>query len=87
MCCSHKRIDNITDDENSEEDFLGSNAINELGENSESWKVPLKLQNVQTTFKLDTGADVTVIPENVYQKQASSYRKQTPNWPALDNTG
>ena len=50
-------------------------AVNELGEDSESWKVQLKLENVQTTFKLDFGADVTVIPENVYQKTGKQLQK------------
>ena len=36
------------------------------GNSKESWKVKLKLNDRAVKFKVDTGADVTVIPPNVY---------------------
>ncbi|KXJ13677.1 hypothetical protein AC249_AIPGENE14280 [Exaiptasia diaphana] len=37
MCRSHKKVDNISDDEESEDEFLGSIAIDELNEDND-WK-------------------------------------------------
>ena len=35
-------------------------------DNNEQWTIPLKLNGKQTNFCIDTGAEVTVIPEEVY---------------------
>lgn len=38
------------------------------GNPKESWKAQLKLNDHAVKFKVDTGADVTVIPPNVYHQ-------------------
>ncbi|KXJ23585.1 Retrovirus-related Pol polyprotein from transposon 17.6 [Exaiptasia diaphana] len=78
MCRSHKKVDNISDDEECEDEFLGSIAIDELNEDND-WKVQLKLENVLTTFKLDTEADVTVVPKSVYEKTGKLLKKTETN--------
>jgi len=35
---------------------------------SQSWTVVLGLNNSQTEFKIDTGADITVVPEQIYHE-------------------
>ena len=35
-------------------------------DNSEQWTIPLRLNDQQTNLCIDTGAEVTVIPEKVY---------------------
>ena len=37
-----------------------------MTDNSEQWTIPLRLNGQQTNFCIDTGAEVTVIPEEVY---------------------
>lgn len=37
--------------------------------NTDPWTVTVQLQQVPLSFKVDTGADVTVIPETVYLQQ------------------
>ncbi|XP_029706269.1 uncharacterized protein [Takifugu rubripes] len=46
--------------------FLGSVSA---GGQSKTWQKTLILNGQQTTFKLDTGADVTAIPAKVYSKK------------------
>ena len=50
-----------------EEDYAFLGAIG-TERNEDIWSVDLTLNNSPVRFKIDTGADVTVIPENVYQK-------------------
>ena len=49
-----------------EEAFLGT--VSEGGTNR-PWMIELKLNKHPILFKIDTGADVTVIPQNVYCKE------------------
>ena len=49
-----------------EEAFLGT--VSEGGTNR-PWMIELKLNNHPILFKIDTGANVTVIPQNVYCKE------------------
>ena len=46
--------------EKSGEAFLGA-----IHESSSPWNVTLSLNNTSVTFCIDTGAEVTVIPESV----------------------
>ena len=49
----------------SDESYLGC----VIGEVSDPWKVPIQLEGIpELDFKLDTGADVTVIPEKMIPK-------------------
>ena len=45
---------------------------------NDSWLVTLQLNGQPVTFKLDTGADVTVIPMGVHRRQ----REKTKLYPA-----
>ncbi|UYV63647.1 hypothetical protein LAZ67_2005162 [Cordylochernes scorpioides] len=57
--CRSEAINEI----NSEIAFLGS-----VEDNSKKWIVPIKVNNRQINFKIDTGADVNVLPlQNYYQ--------------------
>ena len=48
--------------------FLGQLTEVDLvdGNSKESWKAEVKLNELAVKFKVDTGADVTVIPPNIY---------------------
>ena len=50
-----------------EEDYAFLGAIG-TERNEDIWSVDLTLNNSPVRFKIDTGADVTVIPESVYKK-------------------
>ena len=50
-----------------EEDYAFFGAIGTV-RNEDIWSVDLTLNNSLVHFKIDTGADVTVIPESVYKK-------------------
>ena len=53
------------------EEFLGAIETESPSPNS-SWTVPLILNEISLNFKIDTGADVTVIPESVYKQLKST---------------
>ena len=61
-------MDNISGEKELEEEILGSIAIEKIEKSCDSWKTKLILEGIPTIFKLDTGADVTVIPESLYKK-------------------
>ena len=54
------------------DEFLG--AI-EIEPSNRSWTVPPLLNDVSVDFKIDTGADVTVIPETVFKQLKSTVLK------------
>ncbi|TWW58965.1 hypothetical protein D4764_06G0004950 [Takifugu flavidus] len=59
-------VHEIQEEEEVETVFLGSVSA---GGQSKTWQKTLILNGQQTTFKLDTGADVTAIPAKVYSKK------------------
>ena len=61
VCKSSKTVGEVEEDENL---FLG-----EIGTetNNTFWSVDLMLNNAQVRFKIDTGDDVTVIPDKIYE--------------------
>ena len=65
-CCKTKaNIREIAED-SEEETFLGTvNSANAIGA-SAPWLVEVKVNGEDVKFKVDTGADVTVIPERIY---------------------
>ena len=65
QCKSKKAIDLITSDipEESENVFLGT--IHSTNSHTTKWLVELYLNKVPVTFKIDTGAEVTAIPEAI----------------------
>ena len=60
-CLSNSKVAGIHDER--EEAFLG--AIND--DSSDSWNIMLSLNNKLVDFCIDTGAEVTVVPETVYE--------------------
>ena len=63
-----KPISEIAED-SEEETFLGTvNSANAIGA-SALWLVKVKVNGEDVEFKVDTGADVTVIPERIYSER------------------
>ena len=54
------------------DEFLG--AI-ETESSNRLWTIPLLLNDVSVDFKIDTGADITVIPETVFKQLKSTVLK------------
>lgn len=51
-------------EEDTEEDiFLGT-----VDTGKQAWTVDIKIRDTNVTFKIDTGADITVVPEQVYRQ-------------------
>ena len=69
MCRSRSTIGDISELENEIAflDTVESDVATVKGE-GQPWMISLYLNNCQREFKIDTGADVTVIPENTYEK-------------------
>ncbi|KAJ8364759.1 hypothetical protein SKAU_G00135900 [Synaphobranchus kaupii] len=79
-CANQKRLSAVTEDSAM---FLG---IVDAGE--EPWTVDIGVRHTKVAFKIDTGADVTVMPEQVYREIAQgSTRSLTPGKKALFGPG
>ena len=66
FCLSKKDVHELEEDDYCDEDaYLGT--IEEV-ESSSPWYISLKIKNENIRFKIDTGADLTVIPEDVFHK-------------------
>ena len=93
-CCKSKvTIKEVTQD-SGEETFLGTvTAVTDAVGTHSPWMVDVKLNSQNFEFKVDTGADVTVIPESVYSRerdgelQPSSLPLNGPTDEALDVCG
>ena len=80
--CRSKRINEVYEEEEEQgqhddefdRGFLGSISIHELESQGDPLKVKLKIINILTTFKLDIGADVTVIPESLFIKTGAKLK-------------
>lgn len=60
---------NALDDSDDSDTFLGvisSPEINSIG--TDPWKIPIAVNGTEVLFKVDTGADVSVIPESEVKK-------------------
>ena len=69
VCKSSKRVHRVGED--SDEDDISVMTVNEVVnaiETSEKWRTNLLIGNSEINFKIDTGADVTVIPEEVFRQ-------------------
>ena len=65
VCRSLKTIGTVIEEEDY---FLGTVDVDQLNVNDGPWKTMLKLDGVSVIFKLDTGVDVTVVPEHIFKK-------------------
>ncbi|XP_048586199.1 uncharacterized protein LOC116611839 [Nematostella vectensis] len=63
MCRSEKSVREVSDNS---EPSLGTIDVEEL--TTDCWNVDVTLEGIPVSFKLDTGADVTVIPEQIFKK-------------------
>ena len=66
--------------EDSEEGDISVMTVNEVVntiETSEKWRTNLLIGNSEINFKVDTGADVTVIPEKVFRQCLLAYFEPT----------
>ena len=89
VCRSLKTIGTVIEEEDY---FLGTVDVDQLNVNDGSWKTMLKLNGVSVIFKLDTGADVTVVPEHIFKKthrwlQESKIKLTGPGQQPLDVCG
>ena len=70
-----------TGEEETEIAFLGSVSAEET---EEAWRVKIKVNDHKSEFRIDTGADVTAIPESVHQEYGQFPElikiRQSPLW-------
>ncbi|UYV70106.1 hypothetical protein LAZ67_7001810 [Cordylochernes scorpioides] len=62
--CYNKTVGQVT--QGDDYHFVGN--IYENGQNSNDWKVYVKADKIKILFKMDTGADVNIIPQEIYFK-------------------
>ena len=79
MCRSKKKVHNI-DKENEEEETLGSivecqdkDCVNSVKE--DLWHVTLQINEKSVKFRVDTGADVSVVPRRLFKKNSPLIEK------------
>ena len=68
--CKSKYVHEVDEDEDEEEIFLGS-----VTTEGDPWMVNIDIHESSVTFKIDTGADVTVLPYTVF---LNTYRDNPP---------
>ncbi|KAK0132392.1 hypothetical protein N1851_032733 [Merluccius polli] len=68
--CKSKYVHEVEEDEDEEEIFLGS-----VTTEGDPWMVNIDIHESSVTFKIDTGADVTVLPYTVF---LNTYRDNPP---------
>ena len=79
-CCRAKSVREIEDCDTYQEyfespvHFLGT--VSRINENHKSWSVELPIKEHMVTFKIDSGADVSVMSRNTYQKLQNPPRLQ-----------
>ena len=74
--CRTKKVETVSTGEESDQLFLG--AVESSG-NCKAWKITLFLNDVPIQFKIDTGAEVSVIPEAFSQPFSSILKPSTRN--------
>ena len=63
MCRTKRKVDEVTTHQ--DDSLMGVIQADAVAMNK-GWKITLSLNHSQKEFKIDTGADVTVLPENEY---------------------
>ena len=89
-CCRSKAsIQQVSqaerDSDSSDDAFLGAIGVDDVATDT-SWSVKLQLNSRVQEFKVDTGADVTVIPETAYERERDG-SLTTSNVPLSGPTG
>ena len=67
MCRSTKKVAEVNQQEESEL-FLGEVHIDHLKSGNNQWKVDIMVNDQLVNFKIDSGADVSVLPVHTYEK-------------------
>jgi hypothetical protein len=80
--CKNRRISNIDRNEGLFVDLVQNNANNE-----NNWMVDLKIFNKDFKFRVDSGADVNVIPFSVYKKYFGNVKIIKDNTRLMEYTG
>ena len=73
MVCRSKKVNKVLTDDDMEELFLGEVIDAVEANQSNSWKADIAINDKIIKFKIDSGADVSVLPYDVYNK----LKKQT----------
>ena len=73
MVCRSKKVNEVLTDDDMEEPFLGEVIDAVEANQSNSWKADIAINDKIIKFKIDSGADVSVLPYDVYNK----LKKQT----------
>lgn len=63
VCKSTRRVSAVLEDDTEEDIFLGT-----VDAGKQAWTVDIKIRDTNVKFKIDTGADVTLVPEQVYRQ-------------------
>ncbi|KXJ24127.1 Uncharacterized protein K02A2.6 [Exaiptasia diaphana] len=71
--------DGDDNDDDDEKFFLGSVHVDELKSEDTYWNANVKLQDLAVNCKIDTGADVTVVPEHIFKKTGCKLLKTNAN--------
>lgn len=85
-CRSSRSVQEVTEAERAEQTsyFLGS--VCDARDKGEQWTVQLQVDSTPVEFKIDTGADVTIISEETFHTITPERRLETPDIP-LDSPG
>ena len=67
MCLTKKHIGAVHDADGSDADYAFLGSIDDK-KASDQWLIKLQLGNTEVQFRIDTGADETVIPDHVYNE-------------------
>lgn len=83
MCKTRQDLCDVTGDKEECIAFLENVTIGECSETEkqkaqrDAWKITLTADGVPVQFKIDTGADVTVMPEKLYKEKLSVKLKKS----------
>ena len=80
-------IHNVATEDQEDADFIGSVSVSEQCRDTPAWRVTLRIMNQPVKFKIDSGADVTVMSYATYRSLGGSQSKLKPVTSALSSPG
>ena len=66
MLLYYKKLDHLEADEEPDDQFLGT--LEDRSATTSQWEVTLSVNGLPVLFKIDTGADASAIPENIFKQ-------------------
>lgn len=79
-CRNTKHLNEVTEEEEEDSYFLGEIVtVEAVNSQTKAWTASILVNNKQIQFKIDSGADVTVIPESTYAQLATKTELQGTN--------